>query len=91
MLKKIIWSLSIILVLIILIILSVIAPIDFAPLDQQPAIHQTFSRIENTNFVSSHGNEGMQAGWASTNITPENPIQMAGYGPRGPYISILDS
>ena len=33
----------------------------------------------------------INAGWASVNITPETPINMAGYGPRGPYTSVLDS
>lgn len=91
MLKKIAWGLSIFLVLIISIVLSAIAPIDFTELNQQPEIQQTFSRIENTDFISSEGNKTMFAGWARTNITPEIPIKMAGYGPRGPYVSVHDS
>ena len=91
MLRKIFWGAFIIVGLVIIIIISVIAPIDFTPLDQQPEIQQTFTNVENTEFHSSNGNGGIRAGWASINITPENPIQMAGYGPRGPYNSVLDS
>ena len=78
-------------VLIIFFIVFAIAPVDFTPLDQQSAIKQTYQKLDKAEFHSSEGNGVMKAGWASINITPEIPINMAGYGPRGPYTSVLDS
>ena len=91
MAKKILWSISIATVLIIFFIISAVAPVDFTPLDQQAPVIQTYQRLDKTEFHSSEGNGVMKAGWASINITPQIPINMAGYGPRGPYTSILDS
>ena len=71
--------------------ISAVAPVDFTPLLKQPAVQQTYERMENVALRSSEGNEVIKAGWASVNITPETPINMAGYGPRGPYTSVLDS
>lgn len=91
MIKKIAWSVLLMIGLIIIFIISAIAPVDFTPLLQQPGVQQTYERMESTAFHSSEGNEAIKAGWASVNITPESPINMAGYGLRGPYTSVLDS
>ena len=91
MIKKITWSVLIVFVLIILSIISAIAPVDFTPLHQQSAVKQTYQRMETVAIHSSEGSDVIKAGWASVNITPETPINMAGYGPRGPYTSVLDS
>ena len=91
MIKKIVWSVLIVFLLIIFFVISAIAPVDFTPLHQQSAVKQTYQRMENAVIHSSKGNGGIKAGWVSVNITPETPIDMAGYGPRGPYTSVLDS
>lgn len=89
--KKIGWILLSILALIIMFLAAAIAPIDFTPLDQLSEVQQTYKNLENVNFSSSEGNSIINSGWASVNITPKTPIKMAGYGPRGPYTSVLDS
>lgn len=91
MAKKFLWSISIIMVLILFFIISAIGPVDYTPLDQQPAVKQTYKRLDRIEFHSTKVNGVMKAGWASINITPKTPINMAGYGPRGPYTSVLDS
>jgi neutral ceramidase len=89
--KKILWSLLIVLVLIFTFLATAIAPIDFTPLAQLSEVQQTYQNINNVKFNSSEPKSIIKAGWSTTNITPKNPIQMAGYGPRGPYNFVHDS
>lgn len=89
--KIIAWSLLSILALIIIFLATAIAPIDFIPLDQLSEVQQTYKNLENVKFNSSEGDTIINSGWASVNITPKFSIKMAGYGPRGPYTSVLDS
>lgn len=70
---------------------AAIAPVDFTPLDQLPEVQLTYQTLKNSNFDASKGEDIINAGWAAVNITPKSPIKMAGYGPRGPYTSVLDS
>ncbi len=91
MLKKILKGISILLLVIIVIILTVIVPIDFTPLDEQPAVQQTYQTLDETTYLPSEGNGILTAGWSCANITPQSPIHMAGYGTRGPYLSVHDS
>ncbi len=88
---KILKGISIFMLIIVIIILTIIVPIDFTPLDQQPAVQNTYQTLDKTTYLPSKGNGILTAGWARTNITPQSPIHMAGYGPRGPYISVHDS
>lgn len=89
--KKIKWSALSILGLIILFLILAIAPIDFTPLEKIHEVQETYQRFENAKLHSSTGTSAIKSGWASVNITPKTPINMAGYGPRGAYTSILDS
>ncbi|MCK5368469.1 MAG: hypothetical protein KAQ62_07945, partial [Cyclobacteriaceae bacterium] len=91
MLKKIAWGAFILFILMILFIAFSIAPINYTPLDQIAAVNRTFEGLEDTQLDSEKGNSTLKAGWATTNITPKSPINMAGYGPRGPYHAVFDS
>jgi len=65
-------------------------PIDDQPLTNYTEVQQTEQEFEDLSFERSSGNQ-LTAGWEAVNITPENPIHLAGYGPRGPYTNVLDS
>ncbi len=65
-----------------------------APIDHSEPIDSAVDRETILSELSIGSNiEGgvMEAGWATVNITPEAPVHLAGYGPRGPYTSVLDS
>lgn len=91
MLKKAGKALFIFFLLLSLVIISVIAPIDDTPLNEIEIIQETLSHVKQATLETTPGDSVLIIGWASTNITPEMPINMAGYGPRGPYDSVLDS
>jgi len=91
MLKKFVVGALVLLGVILLFVISIIAPIDYAPLDQLPEVTQTLQRLDDIKLETSKGNHELKVGWSYINITPESPIDMAGYGPRGPYTSIADS
>jgi neutral ceramidase len=77
---------------IILIFLGItIAPIDDRPLNQFEAIKTNTSNLDVIKLESTGGVGTLKAGWASVNITPQQPIHMAGYGRRGPYTAVADS
>jgi len=91
MVRKIAWGVLVFLILILLFIVSAIAPIDESPLDTFDAINTTSERVKELKLTPNMGEDSIQVGWASINITPQTPIDMAGYGPRGPYTSVADS
>lgn len=91
MLKKFVVGALVLLGVILLFIISIIAPIDYTPLNQLPEVTQTMHRLDDIKLETSKGNHELKVGWSRINITPEGPIDMAGYGPRGPYTAVADS
>ena len=67
----------------VILVMSVIAPVNYN-VDTKPIIDIPNLKLENGNGV-------LKVGWSSINITPSYPLNMAGYGPRGPYESVADS
>lgn len=91
MIKKLGWGTAIFFGLIILFMFASVAPIDDTPLFELKTIQQTRKFFRQFKLQKSAGDSIIQFGWHSVNITPRDPIDMAGYGPRGPYLSVLDS
>ncbi len=91
MLKKISIGVFFLFGIILLFMVASIAPIDYSEIDQSPALKQTLNNMDNMKLETSIGNHELKAGWSRINITPQMPIDMAGYGPRGPYSSVADS
>jgi hypothetical protein len=91
MIKKLGWGTAIFIGGIILFMLASVAPIDDTPLSELETIQQTRKFFQQFELQKSAGDSIIQFGWHSVNITPRDPIDMAGYGPRGPYLSVLDS
>ena len=80
------WAAAILIVLGI----STLTWVDRSPIEEQDFFKETLSTISETEFPSSTGDH-WQAGWAKNNITPQKPIDLVGYAPRGPYEFVEDS
>ncbi len=89
--KKVLWFIVAILLLLLVFVISVIAPIDYTPLSEISQVAATYKKLNDESLNASQGEGQLLAGWSAVNITPKSPIKMAGYGPRGPYTSVLDS
>ncbi len=76
-----------------LLILAVftIGPIDFRPWANQKNLAETVKKAKGASLNLSTGSSSLLAGWSKKNITPSEPLAMAGYGPRGPFVSVVDS
>ncbi len=88
--RKILWILGSFCALLLIIALITLKPISDKSLNEYPEVQHTLQVLDQPQVNSSPGGE-LSVGWAAVNITPSNPIDMAGYGPRGPYKSVLDS
>ncbi|WP_304234700.1 hypothetical protein [Jiulongibacter sediminis] len=86
---KIVFSLIFILLVI---VLSLVTTIDMTPYQQLPYYQEWEEKISGFEFQSER-EDSIKVGWAKTNITPDKPMPMAGYGKRkgAPYTSVHDS
>lgn len=75
---------------IVVIALATITTVDRSPVESQDFYRETFERLENTPWQGSEGDFWL-AGWAKANVTPERPVDLVGYSPRGPYEFVEDS
>lgn len=75
---------------IILITLATITTVDRSPIQEQDFFQETFSRLDTSTWASSQGDAWL-AGWAEENVTPDQPAELVGYAPRGPYEFVQDS
>jgi hypothetical protein len=64
--------------------------VDRSPVQEQDFYRETLERLEKTTWEHSRG-EAWLAGWAKANVTPENPVELVGYSPRGSYDFVQDS
>lgn len=72
-------------------VVAAIGPIDDTPLSHFKEVQTTYARINKTAISFSTTHDSLRAGWSMANITPAHAIDMAGYGPRGPYTAVHDS
>lgn len=88
--KKVLKILLWVFLVLIIIALSLLSKVDRSPIDEQEFYKETFERLSNLELESSKG-EFWLAGWAKSNMTPDKPVDLVGYKPRGPYEFVLDS
>ncbi|SHO63898.1 neutral/alkaline non-lysosomal ceramidase N-terminal domain-containing protein [Algoriphagus zhangzhouensis] len=67
-----------------------ITTVDRSPIQEQEFYKETFQDLESLPFTSTHG-EFWLAGWGKANMTPQEPAELVGYAPRGPYEFVQDS
>ena len=79
----------------IFIVLLIAAIFLLTPVNREPLTEQDYYKetIENLSTLKLEESEGTfwSAGWASENITPEEPVELVGFRPRGEYEFVLDS
>lgn len=67
-----------------------ITTVDRSPIQEQEFYKETFQDLETLPFSSTHG-EFWLASWGKANMTPQEPAELVGYAPRGPYEFVQDS
>ncbi len=88
--KKFIKWLGFIVIGVLLIAASLIAPIDYNPLNEQP-FYQTMMKRLDTITITKSSPSAIKIGWSKINLLPSYPMPMAGYTPKDRYESIHDS
>lgn len=69
---------------------ATLTTVDRSPISGQDFYLETFEKLENTPWQGSEGDFWL-AGWGKANVTPEKPVELVGYAPRGPYEFVEDS
>ncbi|WP_075349095.1 neutral/alkaline non-lysosomal ceramidase N-terminal domain-containing protein [Algoriphagus marinus] len=85
-LKIFIWIFLVLFVLAIILFTKV----DRSPIEEQEFYSETLARLDNLPIEGNMGDTWL-AGWAKANMTPDKPIDLVGYAPRGPYEFVQDS
>ena len=84
--KTLAWALGILF----FILMIFFTKVDRRPYQQMDYYHATMSHLDTMNWKHGQGNH-WKAGWAKVNVTPESPVNLAGYSPRGKYEFVQDS
>jgi hypothetical protein len=74
-----------------ILIAIVIAPIDRTPIEEQDFYKESFAFVDEANINHFEGNDSLQIGWATVNITPAHSMPIAGYRPRDHFEDVHDS
>ncbi|MEY3564914.1 MAG: hypothetical protein RJA23_1084 [Bacteroidota bacterium] len=80
------WVLGILLLLGI----ATLTTVDRSPVQDRSSYQSTFADLDSSAWSSSTSNYWL-AGWATINVTPDQPAELVGYSPRGPYTFVQDS
>lgn len=70
---------------------SLIAPIDFAPLEDQPFYNHTIDTLLTLPIRTYEPTEQLKVGWSQFSIVPAQPRPLAGYKPRDNFKTVHDS
>lgn len=76
--------------ILVLLALSLITSVDRSPIGNLDFYRETFDRLSTTPWQGSEGQTWL-AGWTKANVTPDKPVDLVGYAPRGPYEFVQDS
>ena len=70
---------------------SVVRPIDRRPVSQWPAYTEAMTELSQFKITKNPAKGPLEIGWAKSNITPDSPERLAGYGRRFDFESVHDS
>ncbi|QDH78112.1 alkaline ceramidase [Echinicola soli] len=76
--------------LLLLLAVTLLTTVNWAEPKDQDYYKSSLKAIQNLQPTKSSGNAWM-AGWAQVNVTPQEPIDLVGYKPRGAYEFVQDS
>lgn len=65
--------------------------IDRAALKTSDVQQTTLQQLDSLDIKIHQGDSNLLIGWASVNITPDFPVNLVGYRPRGPHTGVHDS
>ncbi len=73
--------------------LILLAPVDRTPYPEMDYYRQTMERLEDLEIAGSSAGDTLVVGWAKINLTPDQPVPLAGYGKRrgAHYTQVHDS
>lgn len=72
-------------------LLSLVAPIDFTPLEDQPFYNRMMTRLDTFQLTKHASTQHTMVGWSQFTIVPDYSLPMAGYKPRGHFTEVHDS
>lgn len=64
--------------------------VDRSPIQEQEFYKETFLELDNLQFQGSETSVWF-SGWGKANVTPDEPVALVGYAPRGNYEFVQDS
>lgn len=73
------------------ILFTLVSPIDRSPITDQPFYQKMHERLDSFQFEKSAKKTALSAGWKKVAITPDHPMQMAGYRFRDEFETVHDS
>jgi hypothetical protein len=73
------------------VLLAIIGPIDRSPLSDQPFYKGMKASLDTLPFTKTEKKNRLNAGWSMVNITPDQPMKLAGYRVRDNFESVRDS
>lgn len=71
-------------------LIGTLARVDRSPIEDQVFYKETLTSLDQLAFSSSEGDAWL-AGWGKSNMTPDQPVSLVGYAPRGEYEFVQDS
>lgn len=78
--------------LVIVVIMAVfVGPYFQTVYQDEPFYQEMIKRLDETSFSTQIGDSSFQVGWATATITPNFPVKLVGYQPRGPHTNVHDS
>lgn len=89
--EKLIKWISGALLLLILVLASLITPIDFTPLGEQPFYNHTIDSLNTLPIRTYEPTGQLKVGWSQFSIVPDQPRPLAGYKPRDDFETVHDS
>ncbi|MBB6326123.1 hypothetical protein FHS59_001751 [Algoriphagus iocasae] len=70
--------------------LITLTTVDRSPIEEQDFYNQTLDEAANLQFQGSESDTWL-VGWGKANMTPDQPVELVGYAPRGTYEFVQDS
>lgn len=70
--------------------LITLTTVDRSPIQDQAFYAKTMNAVDQLQFQGSE-TEVWLAGWGKANMTPDKPVELVGYAPRGTYDFVQDS
>ncbi|WP_291777525.1 neutral/alkaline non-lysosomal ceramidase N-terminal domain-containing protein [Cecembia sp.] len=72
------------------VLMALFTRLDRRPYQEMEYYQRSMNRLDSLSFNTKNG-DYWNAGWAIVNGTPKNPVNLAGYRPRGKYEFVQDS